>query len=204
MQSNCVIVLLLLIIFLPKRGFMKKIKIRNLVFAALGAAFISVCSWITIPGTVPFTLQTFAVFCVLCAFGAKVGTLAVITYIALGAVGLPVFSNFNSGIGAILGTTGGYIVGFVILALVYLIATVLFPKKLIVEIAAMLVGLIVLYAFGTAWFVVVYTNNNGAISVSKALSLCVVPFILPDLVKMGLAILISTRLRPFINKLHIS
>ena len=76
---------------------MKKIKIRNLVFAALGAAFISVCSWITIPGTVPFTLQTFGIFLTVGLLGGKRGSMAVLVYILLGAAGIPVFSGFTGG-----------------------------------------------------------------------------------------------------------
>lgn len=82
----------------------------DLVYIALGAVLISICSWISIPTTVPFTMQTFAVFFVLSALGGKRGTVAIIVYILLGAVGIPVFSNFTSGIGILLGNTGGYIV----------------------------------------------------------------------------------------------
>lgn len=91
----------------------------DLVYIALGAVLISICSWISIPTTVPFTMQTFAVFFVLSALGGKRGTVAIIVYILLGAVGIPVFSNFTSGIGILLGNTGGYIVGFVFIGLVY-------------------------------------------------------------------------------------
>ena len=91
----------------------------DLVYIALGAVLISICSWISIPTTVPFTMQTFAVFFVLSALGGKRGTVAIIVYILLGAVGIPVFSNFTSGIGILLGNTGGYIVGFVFMGLVY-------------------------------------------------------------------------------------
>ena len=91
----------------------------DLVYIALGAVLISICSWISIPTTVPFTMQTFAEFFVLSALGGKRGTVAIIVYILLGAVGIPVFSNFTSGIGILLGNTGGYIVGFVFMGLVY-------------------------------------------------------------------------------------
>ena len=77
--------------------------IRNLVYVALGAALITVCSWISIPMTIPFTLQTFAVCLIAALLGWRNGLEAVVVYILLGAVGLPVFSGFKGGIGALLG-----------------------------------------------------------------------------------------------------
>lgn len=179
---------------------MKKASIVNMVLAALGAALISVCSWVSIPMTVPFTLQTFAVFCVLVAFGYKVGLTSIVVYILIGAIGLPVFSNFQSGIGALLGATGGYIVGFIFIGIAYAVAQKLFPNKIIAEIIALLVGLLICYSFGTFWFMFVYTKNTGAITLSTALSWCVLPFIIPDVIKMLLAVLISKKIKPVIEK----
>ena len=71
-----------------------KTKTRDLVFIALAAALITVCSWISIPLTVPITLQTFAIFTVVGLLGMRRGTIAVLIYILLGAVGIPVFSGF--------------------------------------------------------------------------------------------------------------
>ena len=75
---------------------------KDLVYIALAAVLICVCSWISIPMAVPFILQTFAVFCVLELLGGRRGTIAVCVYILLGAVGLPVFSGFTGGIGKLL------------------------------------------------------------------------------------------------------
>ena len=77
----------------------KKFRTVDLVNIALSAVLISVCSWISIPTTVPFTMQTFALFFVLSALGGKYGTVAITVYVLLGAVGIPVFSQFTSGIG---------------------------------------------------------------------------------------------------------
>lgn len=169
-------------------------KTLDLIYMAIGAALIVVCSWVTVPLMVPFTLQTFAVFTVVELLGGKKGCLSILVYILLGAVGLPVFSGFKGGIGVLFGTTGGYIVGFIFIALIYQLCEKLFGKKIFVRIAAMVAGLIVCYAFGTAWFMIVYTRNNGAVDIGTALGWCVIPFIIPDLVKLGLAILVSTRL----------
>lgn len=177
----------------------KKFRTVDLVYVALGAVIISVCSWISIPATVPFTMQTFAICFVLAAFGGKLGTMAITVYILLGAVGVPVFSNFNSGIGAILGTTGGYIVGFVFMGLAYWLITHLFGKKIWVEILALLIGLALCYIFGTAWFMVVYTRTKSAVGLAAVLGWCVIPFIIPDLIKLGLSLTLVRRLRPVLR-----
>ena len=93
-------------------------KTRELAYTGILAALIAVCSWISIPTAVPFTLQTFAVFLTLGLLGGRLGTLAVTVYLLLGAVGLPVFAGFHGGLGAFLGATGGYLVGFLLLAFI--------------------------------------------------------------------------------------
>ena len=149
---------------------MKQFRVVDLTYMAVCAALIAVCSWISVPAAVPFTLQTFAVFCVLGLLGGKRGTVSILVYILLGAIGLPVFSGFNGGIGALLGTTGGYIIGFIFVGLIYWGAEKLFGTKLAVRIAAMVLGLAVCYAFGTAWFMLVYARKSGEIALATALS----------------------------------
>ena len=94
-----------------------------------------------------------------------------------------------------LGTTGGYILGFLAMPLVYWLVTDLLGERLAVSAAAMVLGLAMCYAFGTAWFVVLYTRSSGPITVGAALGMCVLPFVIPDLVKMALALTLSRRLR---------
>ena len=177
----------------------KKFRTIDLVNIALGAVLITVCSWISIPTAVPFTMQTFAIFFVLSALGGKYGTAAVIVYVLLGAVGVPVFAQFNSGIGILFGNTGGYIVGFIFMGLVYWLIVHLLGKKLWVEILAMVIGLAVCYTFGTVWFMTVYAGSNGPIGLATVLSWCVIPFIIPDLVKLGLALTLARRLSPVLK-----
>lgn len=174
-------------------------RVVDLIYMALCAALIAICSWITVPATIPFTMQTFAVFCVLGLLGGRRGSTAILVYILLGVVGLPVFSGFQGGIGALLGTTGGYIVGFIFIGLIYWAAEQMFGEKPMIRAAAMLIGLAVCYAFGTAWFMFVYARRTGEIALATALAWCVIPFIVPDLVKMGLALLLSGRLRKLIH-----
>ena len=93
-------------------------KTHDMVFIAVFAVLMAICSWISIPMAVPFTLQTFGVFIAVGILGGKNGTLAVLIYIILGAIGVPVFAGFQGGIGVLAGSTGGYIVGFLFSALV--------------------------------------------------------------------------------------
>ena len=125
-------------------------KITDMVYIGLSAAIIAVCSWISIPLTVPITLQTMGVVLISGLFGAKRGTLSTLLYILIGAIGVPVFAGFSGGIGVLFGTTGGYILGFLFSGLLYWLITHFLGTKLPVMIAAMALGLIVCYAVGTA------------------------------------------------------
>jgi len=172
---------------------------RDMAYIGLFAVLITVCSWLSIPTTVPFTLQTFAVFCAVGLLGGKRGTISVLVYLLLGAVGLPVFSGFRGGFGALLGATGGYIAGFFFCAAVYWAVTELFGTKTRVVFPAMLAGLVTLYAFGTAWFMFVYARTTGEIGLRTALAWCVLPFIIPDLLKAALAVMVMKRLSKYLN-----
>lgn len=172
----------------------KRFAPADLAYIAMGAACIAVCSWISIPTAVPFTMQTFAVFFVLFALGGKRGAASIVLYVLLGAVGLPVFAQFTSGIGILLGNTGGYIVGFIVMGLAYWLIVGLLGERLWAQILAAAVGLILLYLFGTLWFLTVYAEASGAAGVSAVVSMCVAPFVVPDLVKLGLALLLAKRL----------
>ena len=184
-----------------KKETQKNFRTIDLAYMALGAVFIAICSWISIPAAVPFTMQTFAAFFVLSALGGKRGTITILTYIFLGAVGVPVFAQFTSGIGILLGNTGGYIVGFIFMGLNYWLIAGLFGKKLWVEILAMVIGLTLLYAFGTIWFMFVYAKTNEAAGLAMVLGWCVIPFIIPDLIKLALALQLARRLSPVL-KIH--
>ena len=144
--------------------------------------------------TVPFTRLDLAWSCDLATLGCKDGTNSILFSMVLGAVGVTVFAGFNGGIGILCGTTGGYIIGFLFTGLLYWLITHFFGEKLPVMILALVLGLAVCYAFGTAWFMIVYAKNSGSVGLLTALGWCVFPFILPDCVKMALAILIGKRL----------
>ena len=176
-----------------------KTKTLDLVYTAMGVTLICVCSWINIPMTVPFTLQTFAIPAVLLILGGKRGTIATIVYVLMGAIGIPVFAGFTGGLAILLGNTGGYIIGFIFMALIYTAAVKIFGEKKGVKIISLIAGLIVCYAFGTAWFMYIYLKDTGEVGLITVLTWCVLPYIVPDLVKIFLAILISDRVKRFIR-----
>ena len=170
-----------------------RMRTLDLAYTALFAVLIAVCAWVSIPvpkPLVPFTMQTFGVFAAMMCLGGRRGLCSVAVYLLLGAVGLPVFSGFRGGLGVLLDTTGGYLLGFVALALVYWFLTARFGDALPVQVAACAAGLAVCYTFGTAWFVFLYASE---IRVWDALCWCVFPFLIPDAVKLSLAVLLSRR-----------
>ena len=172
----------------------KQISVRNLVITAVFAALICVAAPFAIQvGAIPITLATFAVYLAGAVLGAKRGAAAVAVYILLGAVGLPVFSNFNGGFAALLGPTGGYIIGYIPLAVITGIFADMNTKKHLSMIIGMILGTLALYAVGTAWFMILTGKD-----LMSALALCVLPFLIGDGIKIACAFVCGGALR---NKL---
>ena len=176
-----------------------KISVRDIAKCGMCTAMITVCAWIQIPMTVPFTLQTFGIFVAVGLLGGKPGTFSVLAYVLLGACGVPVFAGFSGGLGIIMGTTGGYIVGFIASALVMWLFEKLLGKSYPVLISSMIAGLLVCYALGTAWFMLVYSQNTGSIGLMQTLSWCVIPFIIPDAVKIFCASIVVKAIGKYVN-----
>ena len=176
-------------------------KTYDMAYIAVFTVLIAICSWISIPTAIPFTLQTFAVFLSVSVLGGKRGTMAVLLYVLLGAVGLPVFSGFTGGIGIIMNTTGGYIIGFILSALIMWLMESMFGKKLAIQALSMVLGLLACYATGTVWFMSVYMRSTGPIGLATVLGWCVVPFIIPDIIKIALALTLSKTLRGPLSKI---
>ena len=163
-------------------------RILSMVYCSLFTVIIALCSYITIPVVIPFTLQTLGIFLALELLGGKKGTFCVLLYILLGAVGVPVFSGFRGGLGVLLSNTGGYIIGFIFLALLYWGITRLGACNLWSRIVGMLLGLIACYSFGTFWFVFAYSDIKNMSEMIPVLQICILPFIIPDIAKMFLSI----------------
>ena len=165
----------------------------NTIRTALMAVLIAVCAWISIPVEIPFTMQTFGVFLALRLLKGRHGTLSILIYILLGAIGAPVFAGFSSGIGILLGPTGGYIVGFLISGIVYMVFE-RFTDSRVTENLILLLGLILCYIFGTVWFVHIMSSRGNSYSFLQSLMICVVPYVIPDLCKLALSQLLADRI----------
>ncbi len=177
---------------------------KQLTLTALMAVLLIVCSWISIPTPwgIVYTLQTFAVFFSLILLGGKCGTFSILTFLLLGACGLPVFSQFRGGVGALFGLTGGYILGFVFTAVIYWLAELIPAQgkaRIVRNITALIVGLAVCYIFGTLWFMHVYSVGGKAVTFGGALMMCVVPYLAFDFVKLAVAVLLGEKLRKHIG-----
>lgn len=166
---------------------------EKIAYAALCVALITVCSWISIPFVIPFTLQTFAVFVTAGLMGVRKGVLSILVYILLGFVGVPVFAGFKGGAGVLAGATGGYIIGFIFSIIVTAGILQLLGRRILVMALAMLAGLLVCYAFGTLWFIIFYGASVGPVGLLTVLTWCVFPFIIPDLIKIAIAIVVVRR-----------
>lgn len=167
---------------------MNSINVRKMVLASLFAALTAVCAWLSIPvPPVAFTLQTFAVLLTLGVLGGKWGSVSVLLYLLLGLVGLPVFSGFRGGAAALLDATGGFLWGFAAGALVYRMLEA-FGK-----LPAMAAFQLVCYGCGCWWFGL-YSGSAGA-----AVMTCIVPYLIPDAVKLWLAYSLSKRLEKHIT-----
>lgn len=178
---------------------------KDMVFIALSTTIMIICAFITIPFYVPFTMQTFALFTIIGLLGTKKAFAGTCVYLLLGTVGLPVFSGFKGGIGHLLGVTGGYLIGFLLTVLISgTLLNVRFKKRKLAFVSyciSMFLGLLACYGFGTAWYILLYANSTGSISVTSVLSICVFPFILTDLVKIILSYYVCRNLKKFLTKL---
>lgn len=165
-------------------------KIKNMLYCALFACLVTILAQIQIalPTLVPINLQTLGIYLVSLLLKPKLAFISILVYVFMGAIGLPVFSGFSGGLASILGPSGGYIFGFPIMALV----TSLIVKrnqKLLFKIIALIIGTAVCYLIGTLWFI--YTTNTSLVS---ALTMCVIPFLPGDTLKIIISIILTNRL----------
>ena len=171
--------------------------ILNTVKIALFAAIISVCAMIAIPFPVPLTLQTFGVFAAFFTLGGKNGSISVLLYIAIGSVGLPVFSGFTAGFGRLFDLTGGFIWGFLVAALAFWALESLAGKKRFFIPISAAISLLLIYVTGCVQFALVSSSDGAEIGILSAVVGCVLPFVILDVIKIFLAYIISRRIRKF-------
>ncbi|MDO5403537.1 MAG: biotin transporter BioY [Eubacteriales bacterium] len=177
----------------------KKITISQITFMALMAAVTCVLAPLSIYiGPVPISFTNLVVYFTVFVLGTKLGTGSYCLYVLLGAVGLPVFSGFTGGLGKIAGPTGGYIIGFVFMAAIGGFIMERADRRIIPTVFGWVLGTAVDYAMGTAWFVIV-----AHCSVVYALTVCVVPFIFVDIVKIILGTVIAKEVRKGLIKANI-
>ncbi len=174
-----------------------KIKTVHVSRTALLASLMCISAWIAVPAPVPFTLQTFVLMLSCGLFGGRLAALAVLLYMALGVVGLPVFSGFSGGVGALLGPSGGFVIGFFAFALFMWVAERFTSRSREGVVISMLISLLILYAFGVTHYVLIYSKGNVA-SVGGVIASTVLPYVIPDLLKLILALTLTERLKKHI------
>ena len=171
--------------------------VREMVFTAICAALICVLAPISVQvGPVPVSLGTFAIYFTAALLGGKRGTFAVLVYILIGMVGLPVFTGMRGGFAVLFGATGGYIIGYIPLALLTGVFSDIKVKYNWTMPVGMVLGTVVMYTFGTVWYMIISGSTLAA-----ALEVCVLPFLLFDSIKMVLSTMLAIPLRARLNKL---
>jgi len=179
----------------------KKLNIKLMVQIALVTALLCIlCPW-QIPlafSPVPISLAIFAVFIAVYAIGWKWGTVATLLYILIGLVGVPVFAGFGSGFPKLAGPTGGYIIGYLCVSIVAGLAIDKFENKVWIHIIGMVIGVALCYVLGTFWFLQVLSDKTLA----EAMTMCVIPFIPADAVKIVVAAIVGPMLRRQLKKIQ--
>ena len=169
----------------------KKITTYQMAVTALMAAVMCVLGPLSVPiGAVPISLTNFVICLTVWLLGPKFGTLSVAIYLALGAVGIPVFSGYGAGLAKLAGPTGGYLIGFLPMALIGGLFIEKSKGNPVVSGLGLVLGIAVSYAFGTAWFVF-----QMQCELSYAMAVCVYPFIAFDLAKVVISCVVGVLLR---------
>lgn len=186
-----------------ERTNLKGLPARRIALIAVMAAVICVLSPLSVPlsGGVPISLATLAVMLAGAVLGPVDGMLATLVFLALGMVGVPVFSAYQAGIGVLFGKTGGFILGYIPLALcsgLFLTKQAHSGRKTTVPaVLGMLLGTVILYAFGTAWFLIL-THAT----LKLALTACVLPFLPGDALKIFAVCLLAPALRGALERME--
>ena len=173
----------------------KSEKIKDVVNIGISVCLLIISSWIQIPLTIPITLQILSIFVISGIFSFKQSFVSVIIYIVLGIIGLPVFSMFNNGIGVIVGYNGGFIVSFILIPIIVNIFNYKTKDNYKLLFVSFIVSLLMVYILGSIWFMKVYLMNTGTISYINVLAIAVIPFIIPDIIKIVIALIIIRKIK---------
>ena len=169
----------------------KKLMTYQMAVTALMAAVMCVLGPLTVPiGAVPISLANFVICLTAWLLGPKFGTLSVAVYLCIGLIGVPVFSGYGAGLAKLAGPTGGYLVGYLLLALIGGLFIEKSNGNPVVSGIGLVLGDAACYVLGTAWFVFQMQCELG-----YALSVCVYPFIALDLAKIVVSCVVGALLR---------
>lgn len=176
-----------------------KLSIHQMAVIALMTALMCVLGPMSIPiGAVPISFTNFVIYLTVYLLGTRLGTISYCLYLLLGTAGLPVFSGYSGGIAKLAGPTGGYLVGFIFMAIISGIFIKKSHGKMGFSILGMILGTLVAYLFGTIWFVI-----EAQCTLMYALTVCVFPFLIGDAVKILLASKIGPLIRGALSKAHL-
>jgi len=178
-----------------------KLSVKQLTLTGLMTAVICALGplALSIPvSPVPLSMGTLAIYFAVFILGAKLGTASVVIYILLGLVGVPVFTNFTGGPGKLFGPTGGYIIGYIFMALICGFFVDRYGKKLPLLFLGMLLGTAACYLFGTLWL-----QYQLSLTFPEALAMAVLPYIPGDLIKLVIALALGSQVRKRLAKANL-
>ena len=176
----------------------QRISTKTMALIAVMTAVTCVLAPFSIPiGPVPISLTNLAIYFGLYILGTKKETVSYIIYLLIGFVGVPVFSGFSGGAAKLLGPTGGYLIGFIPLAIISGIFIDKFDGKVVPSVIGMIVGTASCYTLGTIWFCI-----QADYEVMPALALCVIPFLPGDAVKIAIAAFFGPQIRRALKRMN--
>ena len=175
--------------------------IYSMAYVSMCIALLCVSAWITVPFPVSFTLQIFSVFFIASVSGWKQSLASITLYLLLGLLGVPVFSGFQAGPSVFFHGTGGYLIGFWLSTLIISMAVRWLGPSTLTLLVSMLCSLLTCYACGTGWYLLLYRGTDHSTTLLSALCVCVLPFIIPDLLKIVLAITLARKLGPYLQRI---
>jgi biotin transport system substrate-specific component len=185
-----------------KRGIRKmekrqKIRTYELTAMAMMTALMCIVApfSVPLPGGVPISLTNMVIYLTVYLLGGKRGTICYCVYLLIGLVGVPVFSGFTSGPAKLVGPTGGYLIGFIFMALICGAFCVLGKHNIGIYIVGMLLGLTAAYVFGTVWFMYAYKMG-----LMETLAVCVFPFLGGDALKIAVVAVAGPLIRTRLHK----